>query len=210
MTLKDFADLATALTLIVAAVTFILAVIEHRQREREKRTQNWQKVVVYKIIEDGASDFDQIKVLYVTAAQQLLHFKLAKEEIQDDALRLALMTLVQEHLISKSSDTGGYLINAVSTKENELKEAMFAQFHKKMAENALISRLYQTLDADSGKFSTEQLYRTFEADKLGYQFADFDMLVREQIMRGGIVMNPNNQKLWLRTKVPTQQAPKTS
>jgi hypothetical protein len=208
MTLKDAADLATALTLIVATITFVLAVVEHRQRERDRRVQNWQKVVVYKIIQDGTTDFDEIKLRYVAEAQQLLDFELAKEAIQDSALQLALISLISDHLISRSLETGGYVLNVVSTQENEIKNLAMMQIQKKMAENHLISKLYETLEVDSGKYTIDQLFRNSEAEKLGYKFEDFDILVRDQIARGGIVINAQNQKLWLRAKLPTPQPAK--
>ena len=210
MTLKDMADLATALALIIATATFVLAVLERKQREREKRIQHWQRVVVYKIIEDGGpdgpADFDWIKIQYVTEAIQVADsFKLPTKEIQDSALKLALMSLISDHLISKTND-GQYAINVVSLEENEWRAVAMTQMQKKMAENKLVSKLYETLDRDSGKFTTDQLFREFEAERFGYKFEDFDVLVRDQIARGGIVVEPRTQRLWLRAKVPANTA----
>ena len=202
MTLKDTADLATALTLVVATVTFVLALIEHRQRERDKRIQNWQKVVVYKLIEDGASEFNEIKVLYVTEARQFSEFNLPQQEIQDSALRLALMSLLSERLISKSAETGGFLINVVSTQESKIKDLAMIQIQQKMAQNLLVTRLYEKLDNESGRYTTDQLYRALDAASVSYKFEDFDNLVREQVQRGGIVSDNQSQKLWLRAKLP--------
>jgi len=211
MTLKDAADLATAMTLIVATVTFVLAFAEHRERERQKLAletqklvQNWQRVVVYRIIEQGHVDFDLIKMRYLGEAQQLFTFDLPNSEIQDDALQLALLTLIKERLISKTTD-GGYVINAVSLEENEMKNFALAQMQQRKAQNALISRLFEILEVDSGKFSIDQLYRHFGAEGLGYKFEDFDILVREQISRGGIVISTPSQRLWLRAKLPQSQ-----
>jgi hypothetical protein len=203
VTLKDAADLATALTLIVATVTFVLALSEHRKREQEKRVQNWQRVVVYKIINDGVADFDQIKIRYVTEAQQISTFKLPKEEIQDDALQLALMTLISDHLISKSADAdSAYLVNAASQHENQIKSLAMGQIQRQMSQNRILSKLYETLEVNSGKYTIDQLYRMFEVEHMGYSFEDFDVLVRERMDRGVIVMNPQNQKLWLRALIP--------
>jgi len=215
MNLKDTADLATALTLIVATVTFVLAVLEHKQREREKlrlqhqrQIQNWQQVVVYRIIEEGETYFETIKLQYLAQAQQLSSFHLPVEEIQDDALHLALMTLIKDRLISKTTE-GGFAINAVSLEENAMKNFALAQLQQRRAQNALISRFHETLETDSGKYTIDQLYRLFKAEELGYKFEDFDILVREQISmsRGAVVVTTPSQKLWLRSKLPQQKPP---
>ena len=215
LTLKDAADLATTLTLIVATVTFVLAVLEHKQREREKlkvarqrQIQDWQQVVVYRIIEQGDTYFETIKLQYLAQAQQLSSFDLPVEEIQDDALQLALMTLIKDRLVSKTTE-GGFAINAISLEENAMRNFAMAQLQQRRGQNALISRFHETLETDSGKYTIDQLYRVFKAEELGYKFEDFDILVRDQIRASGgaIVITVPSQKLWLRAKLPQPKPP---
>ncbi len=74
MTLKDIADLATSLTLVVAAVTFVYALVERNSRERRQEIRNWQRVIIYDLIKGGVRKFDDIRVRYVVAAQQFDNF----------------------------------------------------------------------------------------------------------------------------------------
>jgi hypothetical protein len=112
MTLKDAADLATSLTLIVAAITFIYTIWERNSRERRLEIQDWQKVIVYGLIEEGATIFDDIKLRYVVAFQ-VSDLKVPKKDIQNESLRLVLISMVESRLVSISDD-GRYLVNRVS------------------------------------------------------------------------------------------------
>jgi hypothetical protein len=204
VTLKDFADLATSLTLIVAALTFVYTLLERNSRERRKELQDWQKVVVYQIVDEGTGDFDQIRVHYVIAAQQFPDFKIPKKDIQDGALRLLLLSLMESRLISITED-GQYIVNRVSLAENIMRSAAISQMQKKLAENKLLSQLFLTLDHDSGKYGVDQLYRVLKASEDGFAFEDFDALVRDFINRGAIVLSKEG-KLFARNRAPTPPA----
>jgi hypothetical protein len=81
--IKDIADVATSLTLVVTALAFVYTLWEHNSRESRREIQEWQKVVVYGIIENGTTVFDEIIVRYVVAAQQFSDLSIPSDTIQD-------------------------------------------------------------------------------------------------------------------------------
>lgn len=204
MQLKDFADLATALSLVVGALTFVFAFVDKAGRDRRTELLSWQRVIVYKIIEEGGAEFEDIKIRYVIAAQQFADFKIPKKEIQDGALKLVLLSLMEARLISRT-DEGTFVVNVVSLHENMFKDLAVAQMHKQLGMGKIMSALYELLDRESGAYTIDQLYRRVNAQELGQPFEDFNVLVRDLINRGILVIGPE-QKIWLRAKVPQRSA----
>ena len=86
---------------------------------------------------------------------------------------LALMTLIKEHLISKTTDGEAMSLTPSRLKRMRMKNFALAQLQQRRAQNTLISKLYETLESDSGKYTIDQLYRHFGAEGLGYKFEDF-------------------------------------
>ena len=203
MRLKEIADLATGLSLVVTALTLIFAFWEHHVREKQRQLLNWQKVVVYKIIEDGHNVFDDIKINYIAETQQFLEFDIPKEEIQDGALKLVLMSLLETKLISISLDDQ-YVLNKVSLQENDFKELAAGEMRKRMNQPRLLGKLYEFLDRESGKYTIDQLYRTLEIDQYENTFDDFNVLLREMANRNVLVI-ARDDKIWLRSRVPQPQ-----
>jgi hypothetical protein len=203
MQLKDFADLASSLSVVVAALAFVLALIERTTRERKSQLLGWQRVVVYRLVEDGISEFEQIKLHYVVAAQQYPDFKIPTRDIQDGALKLVILSLIEARLISRT-DEGDYVVNVISLQENQLKNLAFAQVHKQMGVARLTSQLYEALERESGKFTVDQLYRHLDGKALGHEFEDFNVFVRDLVNRGVLVFD-REQRLWLRSRIPPPQ-----
>jgi len=200
MTLKDAADLATSLTLIVAALTFVYTILERNLRERRRELEDWQRVVIYDLIETGAIQFDEIRTRYVVAAQQFSGFRIPRKDIQDGALKRLLLSMVEARLVSITDDDT-YVVNRVSQSDDQFKRAAIMEMQKRQGLNMLLSNVFQTLDRDSGKFTIDQLYRSARAQEAGFSFEDFDILLREQITRGAIVSFPDGT-LWARGRVP--------
>lgn len=200
MALKDVADLATSLTLIVAALTFVYTIWERNSRERRRELEDWQRVLIYDLIETGAIEFDEIRTRYVVAAQQFSGFRIPRKAIQDGALKRLLLSMVEARLIS-ITDADTYAVNRVSQSEDQFKRAAIVEMQKRQGLNTILSTVFQTLDSDSGKFTIDQLYRSARAQEMGLSFEDFDILVREQITRGAIV-SFSDGKLWARGRIP--------
>ena len=204
MTLKAVADLATSLTLIVAAITFVYTVLERNARERRQEIQDWQQVVVYGLIEQGHTTFDAIKTRYVVEAQQFPNGKIPKKDIQDGALKRLLLSMIEARLISVAED-GRYVVNRVSLSENRIREALGNEIIMRNMVNVVLSRVFQSLESDSGKYTLDHLYRHVNASEAGVSFEIFDVVVRDQITRAAIVASPDG-KLWARGGVPQRPA----
>jgi len=207
MNLSDYANAATALTLVVATAALCLSLFERHARERTGQILKWQRVVVFDLIETGIVEYNEIKLHYLAFAQQFPEFKIPLAEIQDSALKVVLLSLLADKVISRT-DEGTYVLNVVSLQENQLKNLAFAQVHKQMSTARLASKLYEFVDRESGKYTIDQLYRALDADELGFEFEDFNVHVRELVNRGVLLLD-REQRVWARSKVP-QQPPKQS
>jgi hypothetical protein len=203
MPLGDIANLATALSLVVATLAFLLSVIDRNSRERSADVLKWQRVVVYQLIESGNTAFSDIKVHYLAAAQQLTNVRLPKREIQDGALQLILLSLMEARLVSKT-DQGTFAVNVVSTQENMVRDAALIEFEKRALVTRAMSQVYDLLDRDSGKYTPDQVFRHLKIAETGLEYADFNVVViREQINRNVFALD-REQRLWLRSRIPAQ------
>lgn len=176
MSFKDIAEIATSLSLIVASLTLIFTFIERSSRERRREISDWQRIVVYETIAEGASTFSEIKTSYVVAAQQ--YARLPKTDIQDSSLRLALMSLAEARLISVT-DHKTYVANRVLINENLLKEMTYIDFVKKSRIHQVLSPLYDLLRHEGGKYTVDELHKLLKAAELGYTYEDFNVLVQQ-------------------------------
>jgi hypothetical protein len=209
MTLLEIAQTATALSLLVAAATFITTQIARSKTAKQERILRWQRVVIFDLVKDGLHAFDDIRVSYLAAAQQYSGAKLPKSELQDSTLRLIFMELLGEELILLT-DEGEYVPRtARNTLDEDLfKQAAIQQFRKTANKPKLTSTIYETLDRESGVYNIDSLYRKVNADGLGFSFEEFNVEIREMVARGIVVIEKD--RLWLRAKVPprTTQTPK--
>jgi hypothetical protein len=90
----------------VAAAAFVFAVWVRLKTEKEARIRDWQRVVIYSLIEEGlVTSFDDLKAKYLQKAQQLLSISVPKKEIQDDALRRILLDLQRDNLVYRRDDS---------------------------------------------------------------------------------------------------------
>jgi hypothetical protein len=72
---------------------------------REREVREWQKVVVYKILNDAAPDalsFDAIRSRYITEAAAFERHEVKKVELSSDALWRVLLELLQYSMIAQS------------------------------------------------------------------------------------------------------------
>jgi hypothetical protein len=203
MTLLEISQIAGALSLFVAAATFMAAQFDRVKKARQERILSWQKVVIFRLIADGVSDFDAIRLSYLAAAQQFAEVQLPKSELQDSTLQLILIQLLADELIMLT-EANEYVARRarVTVDEDLMKQMALLQVQKQVNEPKLTSALYEMLERESGAYNLEQLYRKLEAEKLGFSFEDFHVRLREMIARG-IVAPGQNEKMWLRSKVPS-------
>jgi hypothetical protein len=201
--LHQLAELGEASALVAAAVALIglwLAIRDGQKRTREAEVLKWQRLVVYEIIKGGVGIFDEIRVRYVVEAQQYDALQIRRKEISNDALKLALLSLIEAHLISYTVHAT-YAINVVDLAEQHSRASIYEEFSKRTRHQKVISDLLQALERDSGKFSIDQAFRHLEVEKSGFKFEEFDIMVREYANRGFLVFGEDD-KLWLRNRVP--------
>src|ERR1700742_3891450 len=99
-----------AISAASAASAFVYSVWVRLKTERDARLRDWQRVVIYTLIQDmSVTSFDDLKVKYLQRAQQLLTVSVPKKEIQDDALRRILLDLQRDNLIYRG-DSSTYQI----------------------------------------------------------------------------------------------------
>lgn len=208
MTLGDLSEIASSISVIIAAATFVLAQLDKRKTATRSKIVEWQKVVVYGMIRDGVDEFDGIRMSYLIAAQQYGE-DLPKQEIQDSTLNKILLDLMSSNVIARSDD--GRYLPVVSRTEDDMdvmKKAAMSQFMRQQNESKVLSSVYDLLERDSGNFNMDSLYRKTNAQEHGFPFDNFHILVRSMIDRGSVVA-ASNGALWLRTKIP-QKKPDTA
>ncbi|MFK3820455.1 hypothetical protein ACI2KG_28325 [Pseudomonas sp. NPDC089407] len=101
---KKILDCLAAISSIATALTLGLALYQHKDKQDSEEIARWQKNIIYKIISDrDLVDFNTIKSRYITEATQLQAFNLPKKDIQDENLRIQLLELQKDKLISLTS-----------------------------------------------------------------------------------------------------------
>ena len=144
--IQALAYIGTATSAVVAATTFAITMIARSRETEKKRVESWQRIVIYQIIrtQDGCN-FTYIKTAYLQEAQTLESFSLPKSEIQNDALRKILLSMVVDNLILEDVE-GRYWWRKV----NQPRQSMAA------ANRELIELLYQKSQATRDTVSTLQ------------------------------------------------------
>jgi hypothetical protein len=202
MSLKDIADLAVALTFVVAAVTFILTVLDKHQRLRKVELQNWQRLVVHEVCKKPVN-FEQIKRAYLDAVVQFQEFKIPKKEIQDGALKLALFSLRASGLISLDTQDQ-YFQKRQSASAEILTESALMQARIQTVYPVLWSRLYDLLER-GGEYTVEKAFLKLKVkENLGMDFDQFNYFARNTFQ----IFVSDDSKLYLLSKrLPTVPKP---
>jgi hypothetical protein len=199
MTLKEIAELATGLSLIVASITLIYTLIDRNLRERRSEIQKWQRLVIFRQIDGFAKDFNTIKRDYINAAVQSV-LPIPKSVIQDDELQLALLSLVEAKLVAIRAD-GTYVAIRMSEAEDEMRRIMLIQINKREVMSRLGSKILVVLEKDSGRFTQDELMRELGEDAALIDYLDYNMLLTNMRRTGDIVIVES--KVWLRSKLPS-------
>jgi hypothetical protein len=184
-----------AIAATVATMAFLLSLWIRLTTERELQLRKWQRVVVYSIIQDlRRVSFEELKQRYLQSAQQFLTRSVPKAEIQDDALKLALLELQKENAIVRNSDLKYYL----ATKDELPADVMrsLTSFVEKDRMKMAITRL---VEKDSGVYTPDSLTRRLT--ELGYDvsFSMVDDLVYEMrgLTSGSIKMGKDNKLMFI-------------
>ena len=84
--------------LLGATALFFIVKIGRSQRARREQVQQWQKVVLFRLIIAGESDFNRLRLSYLAAVLQFEQ-RLPTSDLQDATLQLLLMQLLADKLV---------------------------------------------------------------------------------------------------------------
>ena len=216
MGLQEIAWTASALSLLVATATFVANAIERTGRERREEVLRWQKTIVYSIIQDGITDFTEIKLRYLAAAQQVSDLRVPKAEIQDGALKLVLMQLLEAKLISITAEHS-YLLNVVESEfavhsTKQMEALAYDLFVKQQTEKKVRSRIYELVESQPGTYSIDSLHRHFVERQFDVDFDTFNLAVRDLLSRRELFMDtkPDLHQAYPPQPQPASSAPSPS
>jgi hypothetical protein len=192
--LQQIAWVAAAISMVVGASTFVITMIDRARRERRDELLKWQRMVVYSLVQQGYTEFDDIKVQYITAAQQITGVDVPKKEIQDAALRLVLLSLLEGKLLSLTVDQR-YVLNVVDLDEQKKQTADLAYqlFTNQVQERKAIARIFETVEAQPGAYSVDSLHRLLHERGFELDFDSFSLAVRSLVNRRELYQAPNNR-----------------
>lgn len=194
---EKFTRWTTAISITIAAFAISISLLEMWSKQRKNELSQWQRVVVYQIIEkEQGLKFDDIKSKYIVAAQQFESFDIPKKEIQDGALRSILMGLHKDDLVHIASDRR---YRPVLAKWQPKEDIMWKMFEHEMKMKELYPKIrvevVELLNLECGKYNKDQLYRKISG-KYDIEFPIFfDML---NSMRGREV-NKLSDETWCST-----------
>lgn len=92
---------------------------------------------MYRLIEEGATSFDEIRTGYVVAAQQFSDVRIPKKDIQDGALKRLLLSMIEARIIASSGIAHTWSFSSLI--EERIKEIAFKDFERRQSLNNLLS-----------------------------------------------------------------------
>jgi hypothetical protein len=177
---------------------------ERRRLEEERRGRviEWQKVVVYNILQarmlkpDRAPmTFEEIRLEYVTQATTVNGIDLKKEELQDLALKRILLDLMSYQLVYETSGSR-YTIN---------QHTVNAKFDRFFVQSDAGDRILNTIDNESGKYTPADLDAKLR-DELKVTKEEFNHALLQLMGLNWIILDEKG-KLWSRLKPPKDVLP---
>jgi hypothetical protein len=162
-----------AVSVVVAAAAFVFSLWTKRRDERRSSIRDWQRVVVYTIIEEnGPLQATGIQALYIQKAQQLLSFKVSRNELQEDALRRILLDLQRDGVVVRLENMQ-YQIQCKIPMESWAYEELIRTFNERKLKVAI----RRIIEGGSGKYTVEGLARMLHDQGLEVSYEDLDSLV---------------------------------
>jgi hypothetical protein len=205
MTSDELAHYAEALTFVIATITLIVALIDRNRVERREELRKWQRLNIYELVVSGPIDFAEIKAGYLQAAQTSLK-PIARKDIQDDEMRLAILSLIEAKLIALRSDNK-YVPYVVSDSDEVLRKNFMATMLARENRDRVSAQVVRKLETESGKYTPHQLSDMVELGQM--DFAEFNLLITSMWAYGPLFIAQDG-KLWLKNKLPQQNAPQPS
>jgi hypothetical protein len=140
-----------------------------------------------------------IKQYCLTSAVGHEGSQIPKKDLQDAAIDLALMRLIEAKLISISVE-GRYVLNVVSLDENDRINELRIVYMRAEAMRQMGNRILELLRTDSGKYALEELYIALKLGDADLKFLDVNGLIQGMSSQG-LVTFDKAKKIWLRSQV---------
>jgi hypothetical protein len=182
---------ATSLSLVLAAATYMYNVYRDRKKKTEKTIQNWQRVAIYKAISDGNAkngkpiSFEDLQNAYVFNALTFKDTDIPKDKIQDNALRLALMSLLESKLIELQED-GKYRLVFSSSWKRRKNELLLIKLEQERLREKIKLILHKTPKLDKAELWS-QLHESKTTHKNYLCALRIMMMCGEIINKGGLL-----------------------
>lgn len=173
------ANWMTAVATLATAASLGLALYQHTQKEAKEEVAQWQRVLLYKIISEGNGvSFRDLKLRYVAEATQLQSFKLPAKEIQDDALRFNLLDLQKDRLVILGLN-GTYrpLVEIPDLQRDMITSMVRTEASRKDAYYVQRPKILRLIEAESGRYTIEELYQRVRDAKMEVSEEDFYNLI---------------------------------
>jgi hypothetical protein len=101
----DITTVAVTSSAVIAATSFVYSVVVRRRAAREIEIRNWQRVVIYTLIEESSPiSFQELKARYLEKAKSMLSRQVPNTVIKEDSLRRILLDLQADGLVIRGSD----------------------------------------------------------------------------------------------------------
>jgi hypothetical protein len=121
MTFAEFQELVKSVAAVLGVFGAGLGIAKYLSEKREKEVREWQKVVLYKILqqsEQPTMTFASLLEKYRLEAQAFADANLKKGEISEDALRRVLLELVSAN-IAQLEPSGSFRLKIVQAKVDQ-------------------------------------------------------------------------------------------
>lgn len=196
MNLQEISNLSTAISMVIAVLTFIFIVISSTIRRKKEEIKSWQEVSIFKIIQKGGPiSFDDVKSKYLEEAQQFTRLRVSKKDISDEVLHDILMNLMANQLIFINEEDEYSLDSVVHDEKHEkymdfmIEERMFRSLIREVHRQTL-----QIIGEKPEELNIDSLYVEITKKGIEIDFAEFNGIITTMIVRRLIKIN-SDQKL---------------
>jgi hypothetical protein len=168
------AQIATA---VIAGLALALSLWATFGDHRLSRTREWQRVVVYTVVEERSlsghpAALTEIQLHYLQRAQQILNVRLSRKELQEAALRRILLDLQADGLVEQGVD-GRYRLPGRSALDAHTAD----QLNSLLRERQIRPRVLKILERKSGHITREGLVRELSEADVHVSFDEIDNLL---------------------------------
>jgi hypothetical protein len=165
--------LASSISISIAAMAFVFFVWERYKKYRNSTVRDWQRVIIYSIIEQHKEiSFEELKSEYLEHAQQFQSFKIPRKEIQDDPLRRILLDLQRDHVVVRNEDLK-YQV--------QIKLAMeawaYGGIKQIIGEKKLMPKIIKMIEENDQKYTVDNILRRLHEINYKVSFEEIDVNV---------------------------------